>query len=273
MYQQPYDTQALQSTVNSTATFNPISELTDIRLSLGARILLSLIKRWSGKKGYCWWSIDGIGGKVDRCTRTVQRWKRELLDAGVLQRIECRGHSDYLIPYPSTFAADLRQFMDGSQTPRQARYDPYSWTPPPPSPEQANLEIPLPEPLREAEGVTFSSGVIEKMEAGQDALPSAPAPASFLQEQEKPQQKDLFTNEIDETTIKGWMLVFSPQDPDTMLRCISHCTGKAIEAVRSAWDSFRQKRKGAFLRDIAVEFIKEVMNGFGRGTLTTRASP
>jgi hypothetical protein len=214
---------------------------------------------------------------VDRCDRTIQRWKKELLDAGLLERIECPGRSDYTIPHPKTFTADRRQFMDGNLTPRQSRYDPYAWTPPPePTPEQASLEIPIPEPLKPAEGVTFMSPIKEKMESAEGAASlRLPTADSFIKnpEQEPPKQKNLFNKEIDDSIIKGWMLVFSPQDPDTMLRCISHCTGKAIEAVRSAWDCFRQKRKGAFLRDIAVEFIKEVVNGFGRGTLTTRASP
>jgi len=231
-----------------------------------------LIKRWAGKKGYCWWSIGGITDKVGRCERSVQYWKRELIDAGRILRIECPGHSDYVIPDPQKFKGDLRQFENGSLIPRQARYDPYSWKPPEPI-EQPSLEMQLPEPPKPAEGVQFSAPVIEKMESAEGAAsPSLPPADSSIKnpEQEPPKQKNLF---ISEEVTKGWMLVFSPQDPDLMVRVISHCTGVAIDTLRSAWDSLRQRRRGVYLRDIAVEFIHEIVNGFGGGTLTPRASP
>jgi hypothetical protein len=266
------------SSTKSTATVNPFVKtvtepLTDPRLSLGARLLLSLIRRWSGRKGYCWWGIGSISEKTGRCERTIQYWKKELIKAGLLERVECQGHSDYWIPDPKNFTADLRQFMGGSLIPRQSRYDPWKWPPPPePTPEQPSLEIPIQEPPEPAQGVQNFADVIKKVElpGGAEASPIPESSILKTPEQEQPKQENLF---IDETTTRGWLLVFSPEDPDLMVRVISHCTGITVETLRNAWDSLKRRRKGTYLRDIAVEFIQNVVSSFGGGILTPRASP
>jgi len=260
MYSQDYSSQPAESTTNQISPLeNLTAPLSDRRLSLGARILLSFLRRWSGNKGYCWWSIGGITDKVGRCERSVQYWKRELIDAGRIIRIECPGHSDYIIPDPQKFTADLRQFENGNLIPRQARYDPYSWKPPEPTPEQPSLEMQLPEPLKPAEGVQNVAHVKEKMESGQGAFPSAPDPDSFLQEQEGARQTALFNSEIDQSTVKGWMLVFRNEDQGLMLRCISHVTGINQDVINYAWDKLRASRKGAFLRDLAYDFCTNIV--------------
>lgn len=72
-------------------------------ISYPARNLLAQIVLWSGKKGYCWWSIPRIAKEFCCSQSTARRWKSELIKAGLVEELTRKGRSSYLVPYPDEF--------------------------------------------------------------------------------------------------------------------------------------------------------------------------
>jgi len=76
--------------------------LETIDLKPGPRVLLARIISWSGSKGKCWHKLQSIAEKMGISVRTVQRWKRDLIQAGYLSETPSPYRSPYLIPIVGT---------------------------------------------------------------------------------------------------------------------------------------------------------------------------
>jgi hypothetical protein len=230
----------------------PISKLstslTNHSISIPARALLTMLTLWSGTKGYAWWGVSSMADKLGRSVRSIRYYLTQLEQAGLLLRIPCPYHSNYLIPYPASYTADLQQFMDGSLDPRKKGYDPWSWTPPP---QQEELEIPEPE-----RGVQEVAPISRKKE-----LPERPASSGVSQEGslsiQTKEQPNLFTDQLENMT-RGWQVFFSTENQSLMIKVIGHCTNHPVERLQQLWTSLKEQRKGDYIRDIAKEFCNRI---------------
>ena len=96
------------STVKNTISGSPESSPIDFinqsleaaALKPGPRLLLARIVSWSGKKGRCWYSVETMASRLSVSVRTIQRWKKDLLQSGFLAEILSPYRTPYLIPYP-----------------------------------------------------------------------------------------------------------------------------------------------------------------------------
>lgn len=236
------------------------TSLSNHRLSLGARILHSLLVTWSGTKGYAWWSVQRMAGQLGRCERSVQYYLAQLERAGLLLRVACPNHSSYYIPYPADVEFPIQQLYDGNLAPRRRGYDPHSWESPP---VQDDLDIPAEPAPREAvqnlapikENKELSGGVAcdEPPQSSSDSLKTKEED----QDKSATSQENIFAGEC-ESMAKGWELVFNPYDPSPMLRIISYCTGDPIHLLEQEWKTIRSERQRSRLVEIASNFCRRI---------------
>ena len=92
--------QGISTPIDQSNPFSRIEMANLAPVSDGARNLLSQLVKWSGKKGYCFWSIPKIALKLSRSESTIRRRKQELIQAKLLLEIPRPGRSSYLIPFP-----------------------------------------------------------------------------------------------------------------------------------------------------------------------------
>ena len=69
-------------------------------ISKGAQILLCELLKWSGEKGYCWWSVPKIAKDLNWSVSVVWRKSKDLQKAGLLEVIPRPGRSNYWVPLP-----------------------------------------------------------------------------------------------------------------------------------------------------------------------------
>ncbi|MFC1833860.1 helix-turn-helix domain-containing protein [Thermodesulfobacteriota bacterium] len=101
---------SLQCRATSTDQSTPFSRIERANLapvSDGARTLLSQLVKWSGKKGYCYWSLPKIAVKFSRSESTIRRRKQELIRTGLLTELPRPGRTSYLIPFPDEYQGSL----------------------------------------------------------------------------------------------------------------------------------------------------------------------
>ena len=99
MSRTPYN---IGTSVEQSTSFTLINQsLEAAALKPGPRLLLTRIVSWCGSKGRCWYSIETMATKLGVSVRTVQRWKKELIQSEYLAETSSPYRSPYLIPYPS----------------------------------------------------------------------------------------------------------------------------------------------------------------------------
>jgi len=99
MSRTPYN---IGTPVEQSTSFTLINQsLEAVALKPGPRLLLTRIVSWCGSKGRCWYSVETMATKLGVSVRTVQRWKKELIQSEYLAETSSPYRSPYLIPYPS----------------------------------------------------------------------------------------------------------------------------------------------------------------------------